>query len=276
MKTNDQPDPRIRAVLLPLAGLCSSTLTLALGTAPPSLASWTVVRLIGPFLESAAFGAAIGLYFLVFTRAWAGSMLFVLACVAAHWLSVFVGAMAAIALNVAAGLPIESHGPAVLPAFLLAGTVGAMIVLFGALYLFGPGRVDRGALRRAALWSMGGGGLAVFGWRYGQSIETLAPSQYMPLTTIVVWQTGVALVIALMLSLEEHAAAEPPERGDPVSYVFFLAVITVIGFVVVALFYARTARPAIKPEGHSACLHRAPGILTPYRKFSTSRISLDC
>lgn len=94
-----------------------------------------------------------------------------------------------------------------------AGWVGAMLVLAAALFLLFP---EQSVLRVAAksiVWSLAGGLLGVAsGLNFSSSSKMLSRIFSEGMSLFLVWQTGMALVLALVLRLEQRSIRR---RGDP-------------------------------------------------------------
>jgi hypothetical protein len=122
-----------------------------------------------------------------------------------------------------------------LPVPFLAGSLGAFIVFFSASALIGPANIVRRSTSRIVLWPLIGGVLAVVGWmaadawpgKTGQTYQVLK----VPTALYVIWQTGVALCIAVIAPAEERQTAPasgPVERS--------MAKKIVVGLLFAALF----------------------------------------
>jgi hypothetical protein len=83
--------------------------------------------------------------------------------------------------------------------FFAGGFTGAYIILVTSLFLLGAKLNVGPLLIKAACWSLPGGLLGVMGETVGERWLAL------------VWQTGMALVLALMLFFEEYRHAEQPK-----------------------------------------------------------------
>jgi hypothetical protein len=154
----------------------------------------------GPFLFlGAMFGLAIALCFWIFFRLrsiWK-TLTFIAASAAACLVSFFAaGFTYDITLGVnwlrdQAGHMVMGH------VFFAGGFAGAFIILATALFLLLPKLNVGWVFIKAACWSLLGGLLGIIGDAVGDRWLAL------------VWQTGIALVLALMLWFEKHRLTLP-------------------------------------------------------------------
>jgi hypothetical protein len=157
------------------------------------------------------FGLMVAAYFVL----WEGSGIgwreaaFVLASTVAYF--------AAFLSGTAVGL-VSGGAETPLPAIMAGGCVGAFIVLLASIWLFVPEKFGS-SLVKATLWSFAGSGLGALGWQSGSAVAQLrfkmlqridliplTGGYYLPATKqdnyfslFVVWQTGMVLLIALLL-----------------------------------------------------------------------------
>ena len=122
-----------------------------------------------------------------------------------------------------------------LPVFFVGGFVGAFIVVVAALFLFGRGDITWESIRKVLFCAGAGGALGMVGWACGpflggvlwlglKGLHLVSSSQTYQVAVVqntleylslrVVWQTGVALLLGLMLSTE-GAIADTPNSPIP-------------------------------------------------------------
>jgi hypothetical protein len=148
-------------LLLSLAGLSSSLLTIAGGNLAVSIARWVGgglgSNLFKQFYEGIVFGGSIAAYFVLRERMRSVERVvaFICACVAAHLASMFVAFW--IDSMFPRNLMGSHHRDIPLPVFFGAGFVGAFIVLAAALFLFGAGDTASRSVGKVFLCATGGG-----------------------------------------------------------------------------------------------------------------------
>jgi len=111
--------------------------------------------------------------------------------------------------------PFET-GPLLLPELFLGGLVGAFAILAATLVLLFPKARALSNLVKGLYWSPVGGFLAVIGTVLGSvfgQVRRILPSATfhgtdVDVSLMLVWQTGMALAIALMLSIEGRRSQE--------------------------------------------------------------------
>jgi hypothetical protein len=194
-------------------------------------------KLIDNLDVGAIFGLSVGLCLIsrVLTHPILRLFLFILASTAAYLVSIFA-ALRALPFFHSSKQSIEFP----LPIFLVAGFVGAFILLFAALVLFHRGAVKPKSLAKVFAWSVVGGVLGVLGWAVGPGHQD--NSRFFAL--YFVWQTGMAACIGFMLS-KESAATEASAEQSPtheierhlfgsalhvISAIFFLGVLCFLGW----------------------------------------------
>jgi hypothetical protein len=165
---------------------------------------------------SLVFGIAIAacLWMFLGLRSIGRTLIFILASSAAAWLAGFSGIYAAGNL----ALPKSPED------FFIGGYVGAFVVVSAALFLLSARPKIFRVLMQTALWAVAGGALAVLGQNSGawfghirsyfifmhldqrkSNLFSAWPSSDLAL--ILVWQTGVGLVIALALWTDKRRLA---------------------------------------------------------------------
>jgi len=228
---------RKSALLLALAGLASALCTIATQALP----NWA-----SGYYEGFVFGIWIAAYFVVHegVRSVGKVVAFVAASTAAFLASVLA------AFKVFDHLPghasTGSSGVNIpLLVFFISGTVGAFIILGAAFLLFGPRNVTWRSLSRIVLWSGIGGFLGIVGWTLGSLLKR-PNAQFFPL--FIIWQTGVALSLALLLSSERAIFTDAP-RAIPISrsarlvaILFFAVIIIFLGWQVSRTTQAQRAQ----------------------------------
>ena len=217
---------RPAVVLLPILGFASGLL----GAQP-----------LAPFgfvLSAPIFGALIAAYFVAFerVRSVARVLRFIAASAGAFlvslltmWVVHAVGtAFRGLVGHSSESCQIELSGPDVF----FGGWAGASFFLVAALFLFGP-RIPTGrSVGRTLLWSAMGGVLAVVGWFSGPALgrplffvlrachldggETDGDTAARVLALLVTWQTGVALLLALLFPEERAQLAAAPREVPPI------------------------------------------------------------
>jgi hypothetical protein len=220
-----------------IAGLVSALLIIA---AEPLMNRFPgeMARLIGEDYVGFFFGVAISAYFIFHERirSIGRSVAFIAASTAAYLISKFTavwlfGVFPSHNSMSSAKLDIP------LPVFFGSGLVGSMLVFASALFIFRFGNLGWLSFRRAFLTSIGGGLLGVFGWMLGpllgrpllflQQALRLPPSwetyewavnQQIPerFSLFIVWQSGVALLLGLILAREGEVLLTAP-RSAPQS-----------------------------------------------------------
>ncbi len=224
-------------LLLALAGLASALFTIATST----LAN----RAFG-FYEGFIFGVAIAAYFVLHegVRSAGRVVAFVAASTAAYLASVEAAFKAFD--HFPAHASTGSSGPDIpLPVFFISGAVGAFIIFGAAFLLFGPRNVTWRSLSRIVLWSGIGGFLGIVGWMLGSLLKR-PNAQFFPL--FIIWQTGVALSLALLLSRERAIFTAAPHAipvrrsGKPVAILFFAVIIIFLGWQVSRTTQAQRAQ----------------------------------
>jgi hypothetical protein len=247
----DKTRVALSPLLLTAFGLISAGLTIA-------------TQLLGKRTEFESFGGPIfGLMVAAYSVLWEGSRigwreaLFVIASTVAY--------VAADISGTAVGL-VTGGAEKPLPAVAVGGYVGAFIVLAAALRLFVPEKFGS-SLLKSALWSFSGCGLGILGWVGGPLVTQfrfymlrqlnlipLAGGYYFSatrqdhyLSLFVVWQTGVALLIALLLWYERRRSDIVPahERFNPV-----YSAMVVCGLLGLLVWQSSELIQREKTEGH--------------------------
>jgi hypothetical protein len=184
------------------AGVTSAVVTVAL---------FSTTR--GGLYESGlVFGAIFAAYFAVQERQRSPLKLslFVATCAASLTASAIVASNAMMLLRVP-GTSAANHLP--LDGIMYAGGAGAFLVLAATVLLFGPGFIDGWSLFRVLLGSLAGALLAAIG---GFIDRTLALPPGHLVAVFLVWQTGTALLIGLILQGERRWAGMPAPVGGNV------------------------------------------------------------
>jgi len=190
------------ALLLGSAGLGSALLTCALDPILGRIGSGSASQLFFQFGPSLIFGGVIAAYLLRRNRARS-------ICRPAGFIAASISAYsAAVATAEYLSKVFPAQGLS-LPASFGAGFVGAFIVLGSALLLFGPGNLRWRSLGTTPLWAAAGGLLGTIGWETGDFFRSLG---FMSL--FVVWHTGVAFCMGLMISREETVLAAESESDS--------------------------------------------------------------
>ena len=188
---------QISALLISIAGLGS-----AIFSAAVNFTSGISMLSVG-FL----FGAALAVYFALYEgyREPVRLAAFIIACTAAFPISlltsagVFMVSGADFTMGSSPGIPLLFYWG--------GGWLGAFLVLEAGMLLFGPGNIGWASLRKAAMWSVGGGLLAV--------AARLAGAQEMSLRLYLIWQPGTALLLGLLLAQERVETAQVDPFGSP-------------------------------------------------------------
>jgi len=181
----------------PLAGMASALVTICLR---PHL-----LHHRDP-LGSGAFGVLMAASFWIFLglRSIWRTAAFIAASIAAAYL-------AALSAILATGRLFQP-GPPYEPAAFVGGLVGAFAILVTALFLLSPRPGVRPVLIKAAFWSLAGGLLGVAGQACGDLFGRIRPRLvFVPaqepnsdISLILVWQTGMGFVIAMVLWIENR------------------------------------------------------------------------
>ena len=200
-------------VLLPFAGLLSGFITAALIYPAGKF---------GGYVLGAVFGAIMGFALAmsgVLNGIWKIAVLIVTAAVA-YFSSIMVAGVVNLGLQ-SENSTMMGQSPIVSPVALFAGGfVGGFLVLGVISVLVHPGLLSRTVAVKAIVWSLVGGVLGVIGWTLGpslgivvwsvvRSVGLTAPTESLQNalgetshqdSLFVVWQTGMALVLAIMFS----------------------------------------------------------------------------
>ena len=277
-----KPDPFATIAILALLGLLSALLSIlvpALLTEPRS--PFFVGSSLGVF-PGDVFGAVIAVYFLTFAgvRSVAKAIGLVVASTFAYfvaWLSgVFLGMFASGAMGIQSNWNTDSAEllPDMVAPVLIAGVLGAFLVLTAVLRLYSAEASWRRVMSKSLPWSLVGGLLALVGWGLGPSIGVLVWSslnsyQLGPNEDIgyaarsmnlnqysanIIWQTGMGMILGIMLSeaplvsITAGAGAIPKQKLKP-SNAFLLALMAVS----LALFLI----PSLPNEYQNMRWHRA-------------------
>ncbi len=191
----------------PLAGLVSALLTIKLRSNP-------FFARANPF-GSLIFGLLMGSCFWIFfgLRSVSKVVLFVLISVLASFLSIgssllFVGSL--------------GDDPRFLPESSIGGYVGAFVILVATLLLVCPKPRLRHSLLKSLYWALAGGilaGTAILAAPefHGLRMRLDPGTQDQGISVILVWQIGMALILAVLLWTERKnlwdGAAETPTVG---------------------------------------------------------------
>ena len=196
-------------IAFPVAGLLSALVTLcfSLGRFPGDAASAT--------LASGVFGAlnAACMYWFFGLRSTWKIMAFIGVCVAALYISALAAGAAHHNLALFEGF--RTQDSVIDPeTFFVGGFVGAFLIFMAALFLMFPVRSFLSTCFKAlgggllggllGLLGQAGGGL-VYGVRSHLPVRVFCGSDF-DVSLVVVWQTGVAFILALVLWMEANAA----------------------------------------------------------------------
>jgi hypothetical protein len=259
MKT--RPSPAATIGILSLLGLLSALLSIvvpALLTAPRS--PLFVGSSLGIFAGD-IFGALIAVYFLTYAgiRSVTKAIGLVVASSFAYFVAMFSGTILGMFASAAMGLhsnwdtdSAELRADMVAP-LLIAGVLGAFLVLAAALRLYSAEPSWRRVMRKSLPWSLVGGLLALVGWGLGPSLgmsvwSTLKSHQLVPpnedmqyaarsmnlnqYSVDIVWQIGMAIILGVLLSETQFVPAAlsthtVPERKQKPSNAFLLALMAI-------------------------------------------------
>jgi|HubBroStandDraft_6_1064221.scaffolds.fasta_scaffold882075_1 hypothetical protein len=149
------------------------------------------------------FGVALAAYFVWYERYRnsARMALFVVACTMAFDVSLYAVFPLIILFPINHSMS-SSALDIPMPVFFGVGYVGTFIILAAGVFLITPPASTSKFLRTVALWSLGGGFLAVI----GATVAGIYNS--FPLLTLV-WQPGVATLLGLMLEQKRKALLKP-------------------------------------------------------------------
>jgi hypothetical protein len=190
-------------LLITLAGVVSAVLTIVVGSlyyydAPESDS-------VAYVYKGLLFGVCIAAYFMIFERLrsmWRIAA-FIVACAAADLASLY--AVIGMRTLTSADLQLDVGSPALFA----AGFAGAFIILAAGLFLFGRRGIHWRSLATTFLGAAGGGLLGILGWKIGWLLSpAVLVSSVQESTLFVLWQTGVALMLGLLLRYERSAAVE--------------------------------------------------------------------
>jgi hypothetical protein len=193
---------------LPLAGMTGALVTMS--------ASIRVLRFIWNPYGSLVFGIAIAgcLWLFLGLRSNGKTLIFVLASIA----SAYLAGLSAVFVTGNLFPPKDAR------VFFTGGYVGAFVVVSAALFLLSANAKIFRVLMQAACWSVVGGALAVIGQNSGswfgrirsyfvfmhldpRKANLFAARPNSDLALMLVWQTGMGLVIALVLWMERRRLA---------------------------------------------------------------------
>jgi len=299
-----RPDPAATIAILSLLGLVSallSNLVPALLTAPRS--PLFVGSSLGVF-PGDVFGAMIAVCFLTYAgiRSATKAIGLVIASMFAYFVAMFSGMFLGMFASQIMGFQpnwdtasAELRADMVAPV-LIAGVLGAFLVLTAVLRLYSAETSWRRVMRKSLPWSLVGGLLALVGWGMGPSLgmlvwSTLKSYQLVPAnedigyaarsmnlnqySANIIWQTGMGMILGIML-LETRlvpttagAGAIPKQKLKP-SNAFLLALMAVplTWFVVVSspsdyqnMRWHRAHREelAAEPRHHACRIDAHPG-----------------
>jgi len=190
-------------MLLAATGLVSAVLTLV---APfkTNFAEFTV---------GSVFGVAVAVYFVFYEGHHNPAKIaaFVCVCTAAFPLSEFV-AFRLVEIFRVNGSMGSARLDIPMPVFFGAGCMGALPILAGGMFLFGPRNISWASLGKVLLWSLGGGFLGVVG---GGADGILTQGTYNKMRLLfIIWQPGAALLLGLLLIRDREALAMPSTVGS--------------------------------------------------------------
>ena len=203
-------------IYLTLAGLASALFVVAL---QPFLSlAWLPLRTRDAITYQglgAVYGLAISAYFILRERQRSPPwrvLLFVLTCFCAYLAALFasVGLYQIDPWIQPSGMGSKLDVP--LPIFFVGCFLGSFLILFASLFLFGPSSSEWRVLKLALAGAIAGGFLGMAGWGLGEAIGSATNQQIEFFSLYLVWQPGVALTLAVLLSVPE-----PPSRAAGVT-----------------------------------------------------------
>jgi hypothetical protein len=201
------------------------------------------------------FGAMMAVYFVAFAgdRSIAKAIALVVASTFAYYAALFSGMFLGMAVSTAMRLTMsadEGLNAGMVAPLLIAGVLGAFLILATILRLYSVDRSWRAVLRQSAGWSLLGGPLAVVGYGLGPALGLKVWSILgsLHLNRIgedaqwasrggaangyalhFVWQTGMGIVLGFVLSQTQLTSSVPRVRANsarnfgPVNIVLFAA-----------------------------------------------------
>lgn len=192
------PSPRTSAAVLTAAGLASAVLCIA----EPGGSQ---------LVQGATFGIAIVAYFALFEgyRAPYRFLALVCACSAAYPLSILGGLGVRALFQWLVDPSAQSDS---IPLFYLfaGGSIGACIVLFSAIILFGPMRMSPAAVGATVVAVFLSGFLALTAGAVGRRLGR--STNFSQATVFVFWQTGVAALLGFLLQWMRRETTGPSDR----------------------------------------------------------------
>lgn len=275
---NKPPNKFKPFLTLTLAGLFSGFLTLA------------AMRLLEFLFLGAVFGLVIAGYFWFrgLRSVWKMTG-FVAACTVAHAVAMTAGSKTAIPLEFLRFVDLAERRD--IEICFTGGLVGAPIVLAAFCLFVAPQREWERFLLKAFAVSVLSGVLGIVGWELGASLGTVlwhslkfvvAPHQTGPSGTnlyslYVVWQTGMALLLAFLLPRQAVAADVPFVRGNAESLdtarserklsfaakLFFASVLVALGYFTTGRIQEHRSQQryrALVQEAQTRALTEAPSM----------------
>jgi len=253
------PSHRRATVILPFAGLLSGLLAISLPF-PDRVSSYCIGALFG-VMTMACLWLSPGL------RSVWKAIAFIIASVVAYEVAVDATVATPSSFRIFGFHLVAEQGKTAAHIFFTGGLVGAFVVFASALFLFFPAEKSWRVLGKALAWSTLGGVLGVAGWALGSSVgkafwfalhalHRTAPGEDLQAaldhetpafySLFIVWQTGAALILGILLRQAESLSAlrlslEPmqakraglPARLSISGKLFFSCVVAVLTYYVV-------------------------------------------
>lgn len=245
-----------RAVL-PLEGLFSGLLTCVL----PGVLD--VLGLNPDAFIGAIFGAVISAHFWRFRNVRSGWRVLGFVAISAAAYPIAVNATINTPVHLAS-LNFSGNGPGDIDSsqFLTGGILGAAILFVGFFFFLAPVTHWPRFLAKAFCFTVIGGFLGVFGWALGGFLSQNHGYNWNFVSLYLVWQTGIALLLGLLLPAQEVSDARPAadlvrsrrsERASlnlsPTAKVLLALVVIGLGlFMTRTLIVQRSARRSLARE----------------------------
>jgi hypothetical protein len=191
---------------LPLEGLMSGVLT-CLTLALPFGLGRAVFLFVG-----FVFGAVVSAHFWLFrgVRSAFGVIGFIATCTVAYTVSVFATMWTPFRLQI---LNFSGSGSGAVDSspFLIGGFLGAAILCAGMHFFLAPSKNWPKFLLKAVCISVACGFLGVLGWAAGEQLSNARwlPTDQEAYALYIIWQTGAAALLGLLLSPQETLAVAP-------------------------------------------------------------------
>ena len=194
------------------------------------------------------FSAACFWIFLELRSAWKIA-LFICSCAAAYYSAMFLGVFWSSHAPALYFLRWRNAGPGA-DVYFVAGWVGGFVVLAAALLILLPRQAAWRVLLKAGGWSVVGGLLGALGY-VAERLSAEQPVRWLRIVgehaaVFVIWQTGMALLLAFALQLEQPSPSTRPlpesfaaKAGVTPSYsssafrvIFFAAILILLAYFV--------------------------------------------